>query len=228
MPPITLRVWAHWTDAPTVPGYQPLPNAPVPATLTAYLPPGAIVPRNGGVPDWSGRPPGRTNDPVAAWCELAKQDDIDAANWAGAAWPGPPPPAFSALPGLPGVPAQTAPKLGDEGSRVQAIGFKVTKVTLLLAPNVRNDDFEFSIVAPDGTPVPKASPSWTGTFSVSVAIANGRGIWSIFIDRVVNPSTAAPSSVAAPALLGVPPLGPSNPVEETYVIPYAGTGEAAS
>ena len=77
-----------------------------------------------------------------AWCELAKQDDIKSANWFGATWPGQPPPPFL---------GQTVPPPNpnadqcDEGYGSQAIGFRVTKVTLLLHPNVHPSNMKWTI-----------------------------------------------------------------------------------
>jgi hypothetical protein len=78
-----------------------------------------------GVPNWS-----QALDPIAVWCELAKQDDINAGNWAGPTWPGPLPPS------------------GDQGYGTQASGFQVTQVSLFLG--VPNNDFIFTITTPTG------------------------------------------------------------------------------
>jgi hypothetical protein len=210
-----IRVYAHWTDyQPPTPGFAPLPVAPFPASLAGYpLPPGGL-PRDAGIPVWSPIPPGPSGLPVVAWSALVKQNDIISANWFGATWPGSPPPAF---------PLQVAPDEGDEGYSTQAIGFRVTKVTILLLPNVVNNDFEFSITGPAGSNFSQnIPPPWTGSFSIIVPIPfDGKGIWSIEMERTSTP----PSSVSAPALLGVPPLTPHNAVNEPYVIPYAGTRE---
>lgn len=206
-----LRVWAHWTDQqPATTGFAPLPPAPFPASLASYpLPPGGL-PQNAGIPVWKPAPPGPTYLPVVAWCELAKQDHIKSANWFGATWPGQPPPPF---PGQTVPPSNPNANQGDEGYGSQAIGFRVTKVTLLLYPNVPNSDFVFTIMAPGGLTI-TVSPPWTGSISIPVAIPfDGKGIWSIEMDRAPTGS-----SVSAPSLRRGGPTG--NTVNEPYVDPY--------
>src|SRR6266566_7700948 len=107
--PTTLRVWAHWTDAPAA---GSLAVAPVPPSLSGY--PGTVptidFPGSGGIfPPWPPTP----GAPWAVWCELSKLPDISSARWAGATWPGPPPPS------------------PDQGFAAQALGFKVTQVALI-------------------------------------------------------------------------------------------------
>ena len=213
-----LRVWAHWTDnQPPTAGFTALPVAPFPPSLAGYPLPGG-VPQDAGIPVWNPIPTGPTGLPVVAWCALVKQDDINSAHWFGATWPGGPPPAF---------PGQTPPNQGDEGYGSQAIGFEVTKVTLLLSPNVQNNDFRFIIQGPSGSGFGRiVEPPWMGSFPISVPIPfDGKGIWSIEMERATTPPAPGPTSQSAPALLGVPPLIPNNAVSEPYVIPYALAGE---
>ena len=75
--------------------------------------------------------------------------------------------------------------------------------------------FTFTVVAPNGA-VLATVPSvggWTGWVAVPAAIADGRGIWSVRIDR------AAGATVGAPSLLP-PAAGPANAVAESYVSPF--------
>src|SRR6266849_7849425 len=104
----SLRVWAHWTDAPPRPGLIALPPAPFPPPFAGYKMPGGTPPRDQGNPNWSALHPGPvgTVNQVVVWCELANQDDITQAQWFGPTWPGltppGPTPAGSCPPGFPG------------------------------------------------------------------------------------------------------------------------------
>lgn len=199
----TLRVWAHWTDAPPpLSCTSPLPSAPVPASLRQAQYPvlgstWPTWPRIDCTPAWL--PPSPTSptvDNVVVWCELEQQDDINSANWGGSTWPGPLPPS------------------GDQGYSAQASGFKITEVRLILA--VMNNDFVFTIQDPTGAVVAVVKPSWSGSYSIPYNMVDGKGIWTITINRT------ATSSVAAPSLRQGGPAG--NSVLEPYVSPY-GTNE---
>ncbi|MCO6493299.1 MAG: PKD domain-containing protein [Phaeodactylibacter sp.] len=131
---------------------------------------------------------------------MAKQADIDAANWAGPGWPGPPP---------------TSP---DEGFGPQATGFSISQISLLhQVSGGPGNDYTFTIKDPAGNIVAVINPTGPGAYPVPVNIPNGMGIWTIEIDRQPH------SSVAPPAFeFGGPP---GNLVKEPCVFIYGDRSE---
>jgi hypothetical protein len=192
-----LLVRAHWTR----PGVAPVP-APIGAT--------GAPPNMAASPPWPSPPVG----PVGAgaiysvWCPLVPQAVLDdpAVRWGVNTVP-PRPPAWPGASGAVGT-------VYDQGYGGGAVDFRVTGVRLWQDPG---KDFTYTISAPDGTVLGPITPSslvsaWT-IVPLPAAIASGKGIWRIDIDR------AAGSSVAAPGLeIGTPAA--AGGVDEPYVSPY--------
>lgn len=204
----TLRVWTHWIAAPGSSAGAPLTR---PASLATYTPAPSPLAVKGVAPqyrqDWA------TSPIVTVWAELAKQGDINTANWGGPGWPGAPPSAWP--------PPPVPPVGGDEGYSAAAVSFRITALSVILR-NTTNTEFTFTLRNPAGNVVgiitpasPQSSPGIypvTGAGGSFVPVPNGKGIWTVDIERIPG------SGVAEPALyLGGPP---GNPVLPTYVSPY--------
>ncbi|WP_315093376.1 PKD domain-containing protein [uncultured Cellulomonas sp.] len=160
-------------------------------------------------PTWSGPPgPVGPKDLHHVWFPVVRLGDLESAGWAaGPTWAGSPPPPWDSGAGLP-------PDTLDEGYSAAATGFRVNRVRLYLGVNP-GTGFTFTVVAPSGA-VLATVPSvlgWTAWVTVPAGIADGRGIWSVLIDR------APAASVSQPALLP-PAAGPANAVSESYVSPF--------
>lgn len=156
-----LRVWAHWTGFTSHP---PL-VAPVPASLSSYS---GSVPQMAVQPAWTS-----TSAPtVNVWAELAKQSDIDSANWGGSSWPGPLPPIWPVTP----------PVGGDQGYSASAIGFQVTAVRILFSGTFPTG-FQFTFISPSGAAVAVITPTVPPILPHPVSVPDGTGIWTIQIDR---------------------------------------------
>src|SRR5579863_4906959 len=179
-----LCVAAHWTGYT---GHPPL-VAPFPASLSAY-PGSSSVPQLAQPPAWT-----PTSAPtVSVWCQLARITDVDAANWAGPNW-GPPPTPWTGI---------TPPVQGDQGYSAAAGDFQVSQIQLIYTGTFPTG-LRFTVLDPNGTQVAVFTPTGTTIPPVSIAPANGKGIWTIQIDRapgatggdptpmIVNPTTREP------------------------------------
>lgn len=197
--PTTIKVWAHWTSGPTVAGQPPLPSTPFPAAFNAYPPGPTSVPKMSYQPKWPNSP-GPVSEPVVGWCELARLAHVVAANFAGANFPSGP------------------PLTPDEGYGSSAVDFKVSEIALHHFGNP-GTDFVFTIASPTGTFSTTIVPTWPNKYVVALPNpVDGKGIWSITINR------QAASSAAAPALLLQGPGGPLS-VSVPYILPYVGQNE---
>lgn len=189
-----LKVWAHWTDGPPPPGQTPLPSAPFPPSFATYPMQGGAAPKMAYQPKWTGSGP--ITETIVGWFELVKQVDIDAARWSGPNFPGPPPPS------------------GDQGYGPLAVGFRVTQITLDL-PGAPGTDFEYTVVDPSGAVSATITPTGPGNYTVPVTTPfDGKGIWTVIINRQTGSVAAAPTLFRGPA-------GPGAvAVYEPYISPY--------
>ena len=216
---VLLHVRTHWCDSPPAgtPVRQPPPPWAGGYPGTVPLQPFDLDPVSGldkATGAW-GLPPGpvATKQVHNVWFPVVRLGDLESSGWAaGPTWAGDPPPPWDTGAGL-------AAGTLDEGYSAAATGFRVNRVRLYLGANP-GSGFVFTVVAPSGAvlgSVPSVA-GWT-TWSPSPAtVADGRGIWSVRIDR------AAASSVSEPALL--PPVaGPANTVDESYVSPFGNAYE---
>ncbi|MDQ0372529.1 PKD domain-containing protein [Cellulomonas humilata] len=215
---VLLHVRTHWCDSPPAgtPVRQPPPPWAGGYPGTVPLQPFDLDPVSGLTrpPVW-GLPPGpvATKQVHNVWFPVVRLGDLESSGWAaGPTWAGDPPPPWDAGAGL-------AAGTLDEGYSAAATGFRVNRVRLYLGANP-GSGFVFTVVAPSGAvlgSVPSVA-GWTAWITVPATVADGRGIWSVLIDR------AAASSVSEPALL--PPVaGPANTVDESYVSPFGNAYE---
>ncbi len=211
-----LYVRTHWTDLPPSGSsqLQPAPSwaASYPGTLP--LQPFGPGPAGGPAvpPTWSTatKGPVTRGDEYTVWFPVVAHADLQSSGWAaGSGWAGAPPPHWDSSSGAPAG-------VSDMGYGSGATGFGVRRVRLYVQKG-QGGDFSFTVRAPSGAVIGTATTSqvdgWTPWLTVPASVADGRGIWSVVIDR-----TAA-SSVSAPSLL---PAGGSqqNAVAEPYVSPY--------
>lgn len=208
-----LYVRAHWTDLPQ-PGAPSV--RPAPAWTAGY--PGTVplqpMTTTGGVtapPSWSGTGPVSSKEEQTVWFPVVRHSDLDASGWAaGPNWAGSPPPFWE---NASGAPAGTA----DQGYGAGATGFRVRRVRLWVsaAPGSGGAAFTFTVVTPGGVTVGTvtSSPGWTSWLTVPTTIQDGRGIWTVRINRSPGASVPAPS-------LYPDGSSPANAVDETFVSPY--------
>ena len=208
-----LYVRTHWCDQ------QPggvAPQQPVPPWTAGY--PGPVPlqrftlnPVTGvtGPLEWPGVGPVSVRQTHHVWFPVVAHSDLDGAGWAsGPTWAGSPPPEWPAAAGAP-------PNTSDLGYGAAAAGFRVNRLRFWLdAPP--GTDFQLTVTAPDGTTLPGPLPTalgWSAYVIVPASLADGKGIWTVEINRVVGSSVAAPSLLPTTA-------NPGNSVSESYVSPY--------
>lgn len=187
-----IKVWAHWTDAPANPPFLPLPSTPFPTTLGNCPIPPGGVPKNHGVPNYN-----LSVVPVVGWCLLGAKADIGNIPWRY---------------GSPPIPPM------DEGYETLAIGFNVTSIELVL-PSI--SEFIYLIFDPKGNP--QAVVNAGGSTKIQVSnLTDGRGIWTIEIQKDPNISNAP----SAPKLSGggndVPYIEPFGTNEGTLGLIFEG------
>lgn len=208
-----LYVRTHWTDLPP-PGQSQL--QPEPAWASAY--PGAVptqpfvlIGTGAFPPKWT--PPSGPvphSEAYTVWFPVVRDADLVASGWAaGPGWAGSPPPHWDSTSG---APANTS----DQGYGPGATGFRVDRMRLYIQSLATGSaDFTFTVVAPNGTVIGTvtSAPGWTPWLAVPAAIADGKGIWSVVINRAAG--------VSAPPPTLYPTAGsPANAVSEPYVSPY--------
>lgn len=179
-----IRVYAHHSLPPAA-------SAP-PSSLTVGYP-GWPPPTPQGPLPWPSA--AGSAGPLVVWCEIAKEADVLAASYVGPNWG--PPPFFP-----------------DEFFSTGALGFLVSRIRIV-SPNGEppgTSDHQYTFRDPSGAAVAVLTPVFgnPATFIAQVAVADGRGIWTIEIRRIAG------SSVATPGLL----VGPG-PVDEPFVAMYA-------
>lgn len=208
-----LYVRTHWTDEPPT-GQPQLQPAPVWASAypgSVPTQPFVLVGTTAVPPKWT--PPSGPVPPSEAytvWFPVVRDSDLVNSGWAsGPGWAGSPPPQWESASG---APANT----NDQGYGPGATGFRVDRVRLYIQGQTTGGaNFTFTVVAPNGTVVGTltSASGWTTWLSVPAAIADGKGFWSVIINR------AAGVAVQAPTLY--PTAGsPGNAVNEPYVSPY--------
>jgi hypothetical protein len=159
--PRTLRVYAHWEDGGgTPPGTPPL----TPPSFSGY--PGLPSPLVSTAPPFPHTP---------VWCELARQDHIDAADWSGPNWPG-------------SLVTPPQPPEPDQGFNPTAIGFQVSRINALCVnsttggpvPTSLGTNFQFTLIPPGGSPPGPFVLNPANNYQIVVPTPfDGWGIWYI-------------------------------------------------
>ncbi|MBM6400883.1 PKD domain-containing protein [Phycicoccus sonneratiae] len=211
---VSLYVRTHWTDQPP-PGLPQL--SPPPAWTGGYPGPVPLQPFDptpaGGTapPPWTGSGPVSTKEEYAVWFPVVAESDLDASGWvAGPGWAGSPPPYWESASG---APASTA----DRGYGPTATGFRVNRLRLWVRGGAAGSAtaFTFTVLDPTGAVLGTVTSTagWTAWIPVPAGLADGRGIWTVRVNRSPGASVPAPSLYPDAA-------SPANAVRETFVSPY--------
>ncbi len=210
----SLYVRTHWTDQPPpgVPQQQPPPGwaAGYPGTVPLQQFDPTAAGTTAPVP-WGGSGPVAPKEEYAVWFPVVAESDLDSSGWvAGPGWAGSPPPFWESASGAP-------PNTADQGFGPTASGFRVNRLRLWVRGGTTGtaSAFTFTVLDPTGTALATVTSTvgWTAWIPVPAALTDGRGIWTVRINRSPGASVPAPS-------LYPDAVSPANAVGETYVSPY--------